>query len=150
MQWASFADCISAPAPDRHFDKQNITPRYPFGFGLSCVVRFLAGTKAYNRHRYTKFGYSSASVKKGKASKKGKPVPGGQSNLFEEAYSVKVKVQNAGKVAGQATPQLYTILPDGSGEPPSVMRGFDKVYLKPGQSKQITFSIRLKDLSIWD
>lgn len=101
-------------------------------------------------YSYTKFGYSSASVKKGKASKKGKPVPGGQSNLFEEAYSVKVKVQNTGKVAGHATPQLYITLPDGSGEPPSVMRGFDKVYLKPGQSKQITFSIRLKDLSIWD
>ena len=54
------------------------------------------------------------------------------------------------QVAGYSTPQLYLSFPPAAQEPPQVMRGFDKVYLKPGQSAKITFPLRRKDMSIYD
>jgi len=119
----------------RHLDQQGIKARYPFGHGLS----------------YTTFAYSSIKVSKGKASlKNGDRAPGGYANLFQEAYSVSVSISNTGKVAGNAIPQLYIQHPASAGQPPKILRGFEKVMIKPGKSAKVTFSLRLKDISVWD
>jgi beta-glucosidase len=34
--------------------------------------------------------------------------------------------------------------------PPWQLRGFKKVFLKPGESKTVTFELRRKDVSYWD
>jgi len=59
-------------------------------------------------------------------------------------------VKNTGRLAGNATPQLYIQQPASAGQPPKVMRGFEKVMLQAGQSTKVQFSLRLKDISIWD
>jgi len=34
--------------------------------------------------------------------------------------------------------------------PPRQLRGFQKVFLKPGESKTVTFKLRQKDISYWN
>jgi beta-glucosidase len=36
------------------------------------------------------------------------------------------------------------------GEPPSVLRGFTDVDLQPGESKIVSITLSMYDLSIWD
>jgi beta-glucosidase len=40
--------------------------------------------------------------------------------------------------------------PKSAGEPPKVLRGFEKVHLVPGQSQTLAFSFNDEALSIWD
>ena len=47
-------------------------------------------------------------------------------------------------------PQLYIHHPTTAGEPPSVLKGFDAVYLGAGESKTVTFQLSRYDLSVWD
>ena len=47
-------------------------------------------------------------------------------------------------------PQLYIHHPTTAGEPPSVLKGFDAVAVKAGQSKTVTLTLSRYDLSIWD
>lgn len=35
-------------------------------------------------------------------------------------------------------------------QPPRHLRGFEKVFLPPGESRQIEFPLRKKDLAVWD
>jgi len=96
-------------------------------------------------HSYTTFGYSGLKVENKKKSWLNKGVhPGGQSYLYDEAYCVTIDVMNTGKVAGNVTPQLYLGFPASAQEPPKVLKGFNKVYLKPGKSQKVTFNLRYK------
>jgi len=95
---------------------------YPFGYGLS----------------YTTFQYSNLKVN---------PLqPKAGSNI-----SVSFTVTNTGKVAGDDIPQLYI-----NDELSSVttyvkkLRGFTRITLNPGESKNITFEITPHDLGLYD
>jgi beta-glucosidase len=64
---------------------------------------------------------------------------------------VKFDLQNTGPTAGAEVPQLYVRFPDLAGEPPLQLRSFRKVFLKPGEKRNVAFdSLELADLSIWD
>ncbi len=47
-------------------------------------------------------------------------------------------------------PQLYVHHPASAGEPPSVLKGFDDIFLKHGQRTTVTIALSRYDLSIWD
>lgn len=50
-------------------------------------------------------------------------------------------------------PQLYLSLPKGTAQeasPINVLRGFEKVYLQPGESRNVTFQLTRRDISHWD
>lgn len=127
----------------RHFDYYNISVLYEFGFGLS----------------YTTFGLESLTVTPASnTSIAGAPAattsvtPGGNPALWETVYTVKATVSNTGDVAGAAVPQLYVELPASAGEgtPVKQLRGFDKVELEAGESKEVEFPLMRRDISIWD
>lgn len=120
----------------RYFDKNNITPRYEFGFGLS----------------YTTFDYSSLTLSSISSSPgSSNPAPGGASNLWDTVATVSATITNTGSVSGAEVAQLYIGLPASAPATPlKQLRGFDKLPLAAGASGTVTFSLRRKDLSYWD
>jgi beta-glucosidase len=86
---------------------------------------------------YTTFSFKDVSVRKtGRASAR-----------------ISVTVQNTGRRAGTAVPQLYLGLPQpapGVGQPPKQLRGMRHVTLKRGKSRRISFRVGPRDLSYWN
>jgi beta-glucosidase len=64
--------------------------------------------------------------------------------------TVSVRVTNTGKRAGAEVVQLYLGFPSAADEPPKQLRGFEKVALKPGESKVVTMKLDKDTLSAWD
>ena len=104
----------------RWYDSQNITPMFPFGFGLS----------------YTKFAYSGLSLSR--------TVVNGTQDV-----RVSATVTNVGKVAGSDVAQLYLGDPAATGEPPRQLEGYQRVTLNPGRSARVSFTITPQDMSWW-
>jgi beta-glucosidase len=110
----------------RHYDAQNITPLFPFGYGLS----------------YTTFAYNHLSVS---------PVKHDVASSNQRPISVSVNVTNTGSRAGAEVAQLYLDIPSTNvPEPPRQLKGFQKVFLQPGQTRRVTFSLDQNALSYWD
>lgn len=95
---------------------------YPFGYGLS----------------YTTFAYSKLQITPDKQ--------GVQGNI-----TVKCTVTNTGKRTGDEVVQLY--LHDEYSSVSTytkVLRGFERITLQPGESKDVTFALTPQDLGLWD
>jgi len=93
------------------------TPVYPFGFGLS----------------YTQFGYGELHVE--------------PSTAVRDGLQVTATVRNTGRRAGDEVVQLYLTPPRFPGAPRLALRGFERVTLEPGQSRQVRFDLSPRDLS---
>jgi beta-glucosidase len=97
-------------------------PLYPFGYGLS----------------YTKFAYSNLRMGS-KSVKAGEPV------------TVSVDVTNTGDRQGEEVVQLY--LSDTAATTPVPIRtlvGFDRISLRPHESRRVTFTITARQMSLID
>ncbi len=106
----------------RWHDTKKIPAFYPFGHGLS----------------YTDFKY-------GKASASAKTISGDQ-NL-----TITIPVRNTGSVEGKEVVQLY--IGDESASvlrPLKELKGFEKISLKPGEEKAVTFTVKPDDLKFYD
>ena len=108
----------------RWFQSQGIKPMFPFGYGLS----------------YTSFELSGYSVTPEKTDGK-------------SPITVKVTVKNTGKVAGAEVVQVYLGIPV-QGQPPKRLVGFQKVYLEPNESREVTITIdpaaTNHPMGVWD
>lgn len=97
-------------------------PLYPFGYGLS----------------YTNFAYSEVKLSKAQMYDK-------------ETLTATVTVTNTGKVAGKETVQLYIRDLVGSvTRPVKELKGFKKIELKAGESKEVSFTISTETLSFYN
>jgi beta-glucosidase len=94
------------------------TPVYPFGHGLS----------------YTRFGYTTPTVT---------PARGGA----ETGIRVTTKLTNQGDRPGEEVAQLYLDFPDRPGTPRIALRGFQRVALRPGEARTLSFDLSPRDLS---
>ena len=105
----------------RYLDVKN-TPLFPFGFGLS----------------YTTFNYSDLKLDKQKISSNG-------------TLNISVKLTNTGKYDGAEVAQLYTRDLVGSiTRPVKELKGFQKVFLKAGESKILNFTLTASDLAFYN
>ena len=61
-------------------------------------------------------------------------------------------VKNTGKVASDEVPQLYVVHPqDGRTQIPLCsLKGFRRIHLNPGESKEVTFTLTPYDLALTD
>jgi len=111
----------------RYFDTKKVEPQFPFGFGLS----------------YTTFEYSDLEL-----------------TPFMTEYTlgsklthwtmVSLKVRNKGTSAGAEVVQVY--VHDGHSKidrPMHELKGFQRVELKPGESKEVHFKLDRAALSYW-
>jgi beta-glucosidase len=105
----------------RYLDLPN-DPLFPFGYGLS----------------YTTFHYSEISLGKIKL----------QGN---DTLLASVTITNTGKHAGEEVVQLYINDPVASiSRSVKELKGFQKVYLKPGESKKAEFKITPEELKFYN
>jgi len=84
---------------------------------------------------YTTFAYSNLTLRAVAA-------PGS----IEVAFTLR----NTGARAGSEVAQLYLGFPEGAGEPPRVLRGFERVALAAGESSQVTLTLGPRQLSCWN
>ncbi|HXE09460.1 MAG TPA: glycoside hydrolase family 3 C-terminal domain-containing protein [Acidobacteriaceae bacterium] len=92
-------------------------PLYPFGYGLS----------------YTKFAYSRLSLARS-AINAGDPLV------------ASATITNTGDREGDEVAEVYITFPDVPGAPLRALRGFKRVHLKPGESQQVEFELKDRDL----
>jgi len=105
----------------RWLAKQDIQPAFAFGHGLS----------------YTQFEFGQPSVST--------PVI-----KEDEEIVVSIPVKNIGKLAGSEVVQLYLQDVEATVErPEKELKGFKKVFLKPGESKVVKINLTQRDLSFW-
>ncbi|MDO4228829.1 MAG: glycoside hydrolase family 3 C-terminal domain-containing protein [Capnocytophaga sp.] len=106
----------------RWHDTKNIKPLFAFGHGLS----------------YTSFEYGKVTANKTKMIK-------------DENITFSVMVKNTGKRDGAEVVQLYIRDVESSVvRPYKELKAFEKVYLKAGESKTVTFTIDKTALSFFD
>ncbi|WP_313581428.1 beta-glucosidase BglX [Chishuiella sp.] len=106
----------------RYTDSPN-SPLFPFGYGLS----------------YTTFDYSNLKLNKS-TMKNGK-----------DEIKVSVNVKNTGNYDGEEVVQLYVRDLVGSvTRPVRELKGFDKVMIKKGETKTVTFTLTPEDLKFHD
>jgi beta-glucosidase len=106
---------------DRRYWNESNQPRYPFGYGLS----------------YTKFEYTNVKVERDVYG------PG-------EAVNVTVDLKNSGARLADEVAQLYIHQRSGtSARPIRELKGFQRVTLKPGETRNLHFTLRPEDLRYW-
>jgi beta-glucosidase len=64
---------------------------------------------------------------------------------------VTATVKNAGTRAGDEVVQLYLVPPkSGAARPRLLLRGFQRVSLRPGEAKQVSFAVPDEKLAFWN
>ena len=104
----------------RYSDMPN-QPLYPFGYGLG----------------YTEFSYSEVKLDK-------------EEICMGESLQVSITVKNTGRRRGTETVQLYVTDKVGSvARPMRQLKGFTKLTLEPGESKDAVFTLTSEDLKFY-
>ncbi|NUM33790.1 MAG: beta-glucosidase BglX [Candidatus Brocadiae bacterium] len=105
----------------KYLDVEN-SPLYPFGFGLS-----------YTKYQYSPLRLEKSYLKKG------------------ESLKITVAVKNVGHREGEETVQLY--LRDNVASitrPVKELKGFEKILLQSGESREVSFFLTPEDMSFYD
>lgn len=114
----------------KYIDQPN-SPQWAFGFGLS----------------YTTFAYSEP---KAEVVAKTSPRDLKMTSKDRALLQVTVSVTNTGKTAGEEVVQLYIRdLVASVTRPVKELKGFQKIMLQPGESREVKFVLREGDLSFY-
>ena len=101
------------------FDTNNLTPWFPFGFGLS----------------YTTFTMTNAQL------------VNNLNSAANPNFQVTFTLTNTGARTGAEVPQVYLGLPAALNEPPKRLVGWQKVSLNAGAAQQVTIEVDQNDSS---
>jgi beta-glucosidase len=117
----------------RYIDEQN-TPQFPFGYGGSYT------SFSYGSTRISTQRLSAAALNKGLSAGAGGPT----------AMTAEAAVTNTGSRPGEEVVQLYIQLQGTSvAEPVRALKGFQRVSIAPGETKQVKFELRPEEFAIW-
>lgn len=107
------------PSARRGYLNDEVSPLYPFGFGLS----------------YTSFSFGNLRLEKSTIKK-------------DESLKVYIDVKNTGQYAGDEVVQLYIRdMFSSVTRPVKELKGFNKIHLKPGEEKTIEFVLTPEHLA---
>jgi len=118
---------LSKPTFDFHYD-EGLKVGYKWYDAEDKPVLFPFGYGL----SYTTFSYSNLKVTSG------------------EVPTVSFTVKNTGGRPGAEVAEIYAALPASTGEPPKRLVGWSKVPLNPGESKNVSATIKPLYLSIYD
>ncbi len=105
----------------RWYDTRKLPVLYPFGYGLS----------------YTTFDYSDFKISRTEME-------------ADEEAQIRLKVTNTGERAGSQVIEFYVHICDHLfRRPEKELRDFAKVWLQPGESKEVIFSLSRKDFEVY-
>ena len=129
MPYTVYSSVAQVPAMDEYDITKGFTymylkgqPQYPFGHGLS-----------YSTFQYSNFSLSSPQIR------------------GDGQVTVKVDVLNSGVRAGDEVVQLYVHDVEASVKlPAKELRGFERISLKPGEHKTVSFTLPAERLSFYD
>ena len=109
--------------PGRTHQYYSGTPVYPFGYGTS----------------YTNFVYSNIKADKTNAD-------------ANDTVRITADITNSGSVDGTEIAQLYVTVPgaDGKTLPLKQLKGFERVELKAGETKTVSFDLNISDVYFFD
>ncbi|MCP4763030.1 MAG: glycosyl hydrolase, partial [archaeon] len=106
----------------RHFDTNQISPQFPFGFGLS----------------YTSFDYGNFQSMPEEITK-------------DQSINISLDVTNTGKMTGKEIIQIYVRDIESSVlRPDKELKNFNKIELKPNETKTVEFSLLPEDFMFYD
>ena len=106
----------------RYYDKKDVEPLFPFGFGLSYTTFVYTGIKA-----------SAPSIKD------------------TDGVTIEVAVKNTGNVPGKEVIQLYLHEQNPAvRRPEKELKAFNKIALAPGEEKVVTFKLSKRDFAYYD
>lgn len=106
----------------RYYDRKEMDVLFPFGHGLS----------------YTSFDYSDLWLSSGDITD-------------QDTLTATVTVRNTGNRAGKTVVQLYVRDEESTPlRPVRELKGFEKVELQPGQTKQVTFTLDKRAFAYWN
>jgi beta-glucosidase len=106
----------------RYYETKKLPVLFPFGYGLS----------------YTEFTYTNLKIDKERIKD-------------TEEVRVSVDVENTGGRTGKEVVQLYVMPPKGKAiRPIKELKGFEKVELKPGEKKTVTFVLSKRSFAYWN
>ncbi|MFZ0638062.1 MAG: glycoside hydrolase family 3 C-terminal domain-containing protein [Candidatus Acidiferrales bacterium] len=106
----------------RYYDRSSTKPLFPFGFGLS----------------YTHFQYSQLRISP-------------RQSASPDSVTVSFDVKNVGARAGAEVAELYVGDSHASvPRPVKELKGFAKVFLRPGEKKEVTLTLNRRSFSYYD
>ncbi|MBQ9324254.1 MAG: glycoside hydrolase family 3 C-terminal domain-containing protein [Clostridia bacterium] len=106
----------------RYYDTKNVPVLFPFGYGLS-----------YTTFEYTNLKLSAKKIKD------------------TDSLEVSVDVKNTGKMDGKEVVQLYVRdLQSSVFRPLHELKGFEKVFLKSGETRTVTFTLDKRSFAYWN
>ncbi|KJD31173.1 glycoside hydrolase family 3 [Tamlana nanhaiensis] len=110
------------PSAIHRYVSESENPLYTFGYGLS----------------YTTFEYSNLKLSSNSISKTG-------------SLTVSVDVKNTGHYDGDEVVQLYiNDIYSSVTTPKQTLKGFERVFIKKGETKHIEFTLAPEELAIWN
>ncbi|KAJ0336581.1 hypothetical protein COL922a_007789 [Colletotrichum nupharicola] len=107
----------------RFYNHRKIEPLFPFGYGLS----------------YTTFTYSNIRLSS-------------DSLAVDDKIEVQVDVTNTGNVEGKEVVQFYvsSVSKPRLGRPPRELKGWDEVFVRPGETATARATLDRMSISYWD
>ncbi len=106
----------------RYYDRKETELLFPFGHGLS----------------YTSFEFSDLRLSRDRITD-------------QESLTATVRVTNTGKRAGKTVVQLYVGDCESSVfRPVRELKGFEKIFLEPGESKDVSFTLDKRSFAYWN
>jgi len=110
------------PSAIHRYVKESDNPLYHFGYGLS----------------YTTFKYSNLRLSKEEIKK-------------DESITVNIDVTNTGNIDGEEVVQLYiNDVYSSVTTPKKTLKGFKRISIKKGETKQVSFVLTRDELAIWN